>query len=462
MNIYDKIVKYRTSKLVLFILFVLPCFLFFKSFQNNSFKTCDAKLFEIFAMGTEAFVINRIALTDKFSDESYIGLLGRIPELDNIKKAPIKLYKGRSKLDNYYGKFYKYLKEDNFKPYLSNMGIQGNFLAFLYINNILEPGDNFQNYRALFSIVASIVFAFFSFWVLMRLGFLVYLLNVFTIIQLDWIVTSASHMFWFVGLMFVPFVLNLFIIPKCFSKSKKLFLYLFLLNFAFTLLKCLVSGFEIIPTFLVMNTLPIFYFLCLKKCSLKIIGIIFFVISSASILGVSGSMAYQSYKIVEYTGNSSAGLDHLKSSFLRRSKAKIRPNMPQRIKDSYRVSKLDVIKKYLPVEVLSISLFGSSYKIKAKLLILLLVFISIFLGLNQIFRFFLFSNKVFGLLLMNWVALFGSLSMYVVFSSLSYLHPHLVPISWSVPFAISMSLLVGRFVTEPIFNKRISFVAPKV
>jgi len=462
LKIYNKITNKRNSKLIVLTLFVLPCLLFFKTFQSNAFDTCDPKLFEIFAMGTEAFVINRIALTHKFSKDEYIGLLGRIPELDNFKKAPVKLYRGRSKLDNYFIAFYDYLEKDNFKPYFSNMGIQGNFLASIYKNNILEPGINFQNYRGLFSIFSSLVFALFCIWVFMRHGFIAYLVSIFTIIQLDWIVASSSNMFWFVGLMFVPFVLNLFILPKCVSNSKRIFLALFLMNFIFVLLKCLFSGFEIIPTYLVMNTLPVFYYLFIRKYTLKILGISFLVISLASILGVGASMAYQSHKIAQYTGNSSAGIKHLKSSFLRRSKAKIKPFMPERIKESYRVSKLEVIKKYLPYEILSVDIIGNTYKIRAIHLIWILVFITLIVTLSKAFNLLLFSQEMLGLLLMNWVALFGTLSMYYVFSSLSYLHPHLVPICWSTPFAITLALLVSIFISELLKYARFMMINRKL
>jgi len=84
-------VQLSHSKIGLFILFLLPCFLFFKAFQNNAFTTCDPKRYEIFAMGSETFVLNRIALTDKFGSDTFAGLLGRIPELDNFNKAPVKL-----------------------------------------------------------------------------------------------------------------------------------------------------------------------------------------------------------------------------------------------------------------------------------------------------------------------------------------------------------------------------------
>lgn len=452
MKIVENIKTYKNAKFVVGIILILPVLLFFQTFQTNAYKTGDKQLFENFAMGTEAFVINRIAVTDKLGPSSFEGMLGRIPELDNFQTAPVKLYRGRTKLDIYYNSFYNYLTEENFKPYYSNMGVQGRFFAWLYTKDILSPGIKFQNYRFIFSLVSSLVFAFFCFWVFKKFGILIWCFLVLTIMQLDWIVASASHLFWFLGLMFIPFVANFYILSANRISKRKIIFLLFIISYIFSLIKCLVSGFEVIPTFLVLNTLPVFFFVFDKSKTLIFSTIAFSIISVASLSGVLTSMLYQAHKISAITGDKDAGIKHLKSSFLRRSKAKIRPNMRKQIKESYLVSKVDVIKKYLPSEMLQMNILGVKIKFIAKKLLIFLFAISILTLMLRWLLHFNFTKELYGLILMTTISVVGPLSMFVVFSSLSYLHPHLVPITWSMPFGFLFVILVVKFIIEVIDN----------
>ncbi len=417
------------------------------SFQANKFGLCDPVLFEKFAMGTEAFVINRIALTSKFGSDAYGGFAGRIPELDKVKTAPVKLYRGKTRLSEYYNKFYDYLTLENFKPYYSNVCEQGNFLAWVYTSGLLSPGANFSNYRWIFSLISALILSLviYEFYKIFGIGISAVIL--LCIIQLDWLVCSASHLFWFTGWFFLPFALNMMLLRKFATRYKLLIPALLGLNLILSFSKCLISGFEVIPTFLVLTTLPAFIYFFKNKYKPLIGAVIFLSISLGSLGGAMSSIVYQMAKIDNQKGIKGAGYDHIVSSYNRRSGSGnlVKPHMRQKVKDSHTASAMDIIKLYLPSKVMTV--FNKS--ITAIMLLWLFIILSLTSFIVQfIIKLRNFSRNYWGLLFMTGASIFGPISMFVFFKSLSYLHPHLVPITWSLPFAFLVIALSYQFVYE--------------
>lgn len=444
-----------------FTITLLSFFVFYLSFQNNSLNSADQQKYETFAMGTESFIISRIAVSQKLGIDSYAGFSGRIPELDNQKgKMPL-VKRGRSNLDSYYDSFIKALDEYAFKPYTSNVAIQGLIFSYLYNSQIFKPGENFGNYRALFSIISALIFSFLSFFFLKEFGVLESILTIFFVIQLDWIVASASHLFWFTGFMFAPFVFNMFFIGSSKMKGISFNVILFFANIILVFGKVLISGFEVIPSFLVMTCLPVFYFFFKNKWSIKKFSFLFLLLCISSLSGVGSAMFIQANKIDMLKSKDGAGREHLVSSFFRRSSGKdrIRPNMPDRIKRSYEVSSFDVIRKYWSQTLIS----GRKIKNKPRSIVksnhlvlihLTLCLISIF---GLFFRVYQEKEKLAGLVLMSVVSIISPLSMFVSFKSLSWLHPHLVPITWNMPYAILVFLL-GIYLMKQITAYLISTI----
>jgi len=398
-------------------------------------------------MGTESFIINRIAVSEKLGPDAFAGFTGRIPQMDNTASASIRVRRGRSVLDQYYKTFYSYLTPENFKPYLSNPAFQSKLFAFLKANQI-SSGENFKRYRAILSVFSAIVFSFLVVFLTCEFGMVEACLCVLAILQLDWIIASASHFFWFSGLMFAPFVFNLFALRLKNWFSFKYFVFIFVFNLILSLSKCLTSGFEVIPSFLVMSCLPPFYYYFSKSWKPRKFFYAFLLLSVSSLTGVGAAMTIHAQQIDILKGEDGAGKKHLLSSFTRRStgKNRIRPNLPDRIKESYSVSAIDVINKYYNEPLITwntgprstIPILSSNY------LIYILSGLSLFWFLRFFFKKFAnpFSGKVKGLIFMSWVAVLAPLSMFVSFKSLSWLHPHLVPITWNMPFSILIMLLL--------------------
>lgn len=460
----SSIKRYRFLGNTLF--FILSFSFFYSSFQKNIFEFASPRMVEVFAMGTESFIINRIAMTEMEGNDAYAGFLGRIPEMDNTPQARIKVPRGRSNLDAYYNYFNTYVGKYPFKPYMSNLGLQARILAWLKTNDLLNTGENFGNYRAIFSSISAFIFTIFCFYILIEFGSFIAIFLVLYIAQLDWVVSSVAHMFWFSGLMFVPFISNLFFLKKLKegnSKIKYLFIAL-IITYSFSFLKCLSSGYEVISSFLVMNTIPIFYYWIKDRWKVLRFLIVFISISFVSLAGVFSSMVIQAQQIDVLKSEAGAGKKHLLSSYFRRSSGKgIRPNMPDRVKESYRVSSLDVIKKYWNSSLVTLNDNYHNPKglVKAsRLVVLLLIITVIYLILlymdNKLYN----DNILEGLLICTWVSLISPLSMFVLFKSLSWLHPHLVPITWNMPFSILMAVIVLYILKKSIV--RFKYVLSRV
>ena len=459
--------KYKflnVGNLLRLVLFTVMFLLLYLGFQSNHFELSDERQFQIFAQGTDAFVINRIAVSDKLGPQAYNGFVGRVPDMDIGRAKGKGIRRGKSQLDVYYKQFYNIVNQNNFKPYYSNLAIQSQFLSYLKRKSILSPGVNFNHYRSIFSFIGAITFLLFLIFLEKEFGWIPSFVAFIAIVQSDWLMASGAHFFWFSAFMFLPFVLNFFILKRYHYQLTKCLIILFVINTILCLMKSLISGFEVIPTFLVLTTLPVFY--AFLSYRIKIISAImlFCGVSMAALSGTGLGIVYQAKQISILEGKPDAGMKHFKNSFFRRSsgKGRIRPNMPERIKQSYRVSSLDVINKYWKtVQYTRGDLRNKKAFLRSDQIFYTLCFFTIIafiVSIRKVTRF--LSSQFWGLLLMTWVSLIGPLSMFVVFKSLSWIHPHLVPVTWMMPFCILVSIVVAVFFSD-LFRKISFYKSPE-
>ena len=179
--------------------------------------------------------------------------------------------------------------------------------------------------------------------------------------------------------------------------------------------------YEVISSFLVMNTIPVFYYWIKDRWKILRFLVVFISISFVSLDCVFSCMVIQAHQIDVLKSEAGAGKNHLLSSYFRRSSGKgIRPNMPDRVKESYRVSSFDVIKKYWNSSLVTLNDNYHNPKgiIKANALVLTLVIITL---IYLMVLYLGFVDKILeGLLICTWVSLISPLSMFVLFKSLSW------------------------------------------
>ena len=355
-------------------------------------------------------------------------------------------------MDDYYLKFLHIVNEENYKPYYSNLGLQGSIFGNFNKTGFLKPGQNFNNYKAILSVISAVIFTFLIIWVISNFGYIIGLSGFFFILQIDWLTVSASHFFWFSGLMFAAFVFNLFFIKKI-ERWKPDYINLLLLfigNLIFSFSKCLSSGFEVIPTFLIMSTLPVFYYSIRFKYSIKLFTLLFVLVSGALLIGAASTMLIQAQKIDKVEMRSGAGFEHLISSYARRTSGsqKIRMNMRPKIKRSYTITAFEVVKMYWHSDIGKINVMNNKLEIKSSFFTYSLLLISMI----SILLYNRFSRHFFAILITSWISILAPLSMFLLFKSLSFLHPHLVPITWNMPFTILVFLTLFYGLKKLFFN----------
>ena len=201
----------------------------FLSFQSNFFETCNKKRFEGFSRAMQVWVVHRIVASEKFGNQSLGGFIGIVPRMSKNPDLNVNHIKGRSKLDLCYQTGKKYLELQDFKPYRSNVSIQGQFFAWLKINSILSPGKNFRHFLGLNSIFGTVTFLLFLYWVAIEFKWIIAFITGVFIMQLDWIVASVSNLYFMTWSFFPPFIFNLFFLRQTTLSSKDLII-LFLGN----------------------------------------------------------------------------------------------------------------------------------------------------------------------------------------------------------------------------------------
>ena len=92
------------------------------------------------------------------------------------------------------------------------------------------------------------------------------------------------------------------------------------------------SGFEFIPTFLIMTTLPVFYYFLAQGQKIKKALISFLIISGGALCGTMATMLVQVERLEKIEGSKEAGWNYIVKSFFRRTTGQgMRDEMPLRI-----------------------------------------------------------------------------------------------------------------------------------
>jgi hypothetical protein len=420
-------------------------------FYNNTWKIVDQERFDNYDIYCQSQIIGRVIKAEKDGILSKAGLTGWVRDKDmtwdEMLHYQYEVYQNERDIDC-----------NKFVFYDGQIGGQG--MVFALIDKI-SPFNNALNLK-LFWLLTSLTLAFllavFIYWVYKNYGFYASIITFILILISPWLTIFGKNLYWVIGSFYFPFI---FILVMFYKESgnkleisnKKLILSSFLLVFT----KLFFSGFELITTFLVMFSVPLFYYFFLNKWKLDIMLKRLLSLITGSIIAFIMYTVIFTYQLSTVKGSISAGIEHMVFSFLKRTSGNS-ADFPEVFKASLESNVFDVINFYFKSSVIEFGFIKVKF---LELIYILLVFTIIAILPHKISKV-LFKNreKNLALILTTWISILAPLSWFIIFKAHSYIHLGYNDISLFMPFCLFGFALIGS-ITISIGNNIIPFIRSK-
>ena len=381
--------------------------------------------FNEYQFSSEGLVLGRI-ITDKINSENKGKFLVRIEskEITDSKK---------NFLNTIYYPEIDFLtsseieKNWNLKIYNPQFGLQGSFFSFLY--NTL----NLSNINIL---CTSFMIIYLLNWIFYEFGFIAMYLSSFSFLISPMFLAMERNLYWMIWIWFLPICITIYIMKN----SKRHFSYLVILPFISILIKSL-NGYEFISTILINMEIPIIYY-CLKRKE-KIINLI----RICSLVGISGILGFiiaimlHIKKILCITNDLKSAFNFFLYPIIYRTNLlgyKL-PELSETIGENYKIFEKSLNISF--VEVLG------EYLLNPKIiLIIILLILFIIKDLK--------NQENIPLITAIILSFIGVLSWIILAKGHSYIHTHINPVLWNIPFLMLSFAYFGIKFEKYVLNRR--------
>jgi hypothetical protein len=401
-------------------------------------------------------VIGRLANAQREGIFADAGLLGhRMPPPDGVRRAKWQ-----------YILYERDLPAPEFKPYFSHPGGQGFLLSLVDAVTDFSNTFNFSLLQAIVALFTAIVLAFFMNWLRIELGWKTASLVLAVSLAAQWLTVFGRNLYWFTGIFFLPMLV------MCFGLQRKRDVTVGWIAFNSAwpmLLKCLITGFELITTTTVMMTTAIVYYAVKYKWSVqRALSNIAIAVVGAGI-AVLLTLVVLTAQIAIVKGGPEQGIDHIVRVFGKRTHGDPAAFTKQELKDSLQVDLTEVLQTYLLQRAFSargvVDAFGLRDDPRAarvrRLGVAYWQLILLFAGCTVVLLWLCRTGsaapgqqpvdreatRAVALCAATWWSVLAPLSWFILFKGHSYIHPHIDTIAWHMPFTFFGLALVGFCVT---------------
>jgi hypothetical protein len=407
-----KIQKYWSEILVFLVSFLI---LFF-SFQFNLFHIANNDWFQGYQKDSESFVVGRIVKSraDGISSEG-VGL--------GQYKNPL-----GSSVEYQYELFINEARGGEYKPYSSQIGIQGVFFSLLdKVFNVYKINDNrlrLEIYHGLTSALLAIVLAIILLLFYFEIGIYPAMLLLLSTAFSSWLIVIANNLYWVFGLMYLPMLVT-FVAFKYQELSGKLNKYLVYSAIFLTIFFKSASGYEFLSTVMLAMLTPIIYFSIKNKTPFKQTGRYILELGLVAVGGFISAFLVHIIQLVSIFGSLSEAWGVIFSAISTRTGVSINlDEVNGMILDSLISSRLEVFIKY--------SLGASS--------IFLIIFIGVSLLAWHMLKNSRYKNEekrtIQALLITTWFSFLAPVSWFILAKAHSYIHTNINFVLWDLPFKI--------------------------
>lgn len=422
---------------ILAALFLLP------NFYRNKWGVVEVVRYEDWQTRYDRLVIARLVKTRQEGFLSASGLLG----LGDVKEWN---YLSRTNRRQ----FNAYINGDNFKTYVayqSNPGFQGVLYGIFDQIPYFNQSTKLKLFRGFTAIVSALVFGIIVSVSVREFGWLSGLLILLFAAFSEWTILPAGNIFYNYWSFYLPPLLTTYLLAEADKKNKFESKKIYSVIFITVLMKIVLSGFDFVTTVLVMTTVPFIFFSIHKKWGWKLLldrliktGL---VLLAATLTG----LLILSLQIAIHTGGFESAGSHI---FERLTIYTVEtPALSGAMDVNAETSTLAVAGSYFAVQAVAIHFPNLTVQILYWHLVLVFLICSVLFFLKYPLTDQVFSNKGIALIAATWYSLFAPLSWFVIFKKHSFIHTHVNPMVWQMPFTL-LGLAVCGFVIIELFKRK--------
>jgi len=413
-----------------FLALAFACFTF--SFQSNIFGSAPSQFFLVHQLDSESLVIGRLVETRKNNPSTYGGFLGRF-QSQHLVGHQYELYLNGQE------------PESEFRNYNRNFGIQGYFYGWLesiYLFSGIDSGDTrLYLHRLISSLLSAFLLTYLIFFFWVNLGFFSAMSAAIFIVASQWVVVFGNNLYWMFFLILLPFTLVMAAygsVPNTkFDLSNRKFIIFNLLLCLAVLIKSL-AGYEYISTILVSIIVPSVLFAVKDNWSCKVFIVRAITTGLSGFTGFLAAISFHLLKLTNSTGDLEQSVQILFATIAKRTHGN-----PEHFHSVYRTSlesnALDVVSLYFNQKLFELSSsngFGASLDFGNAIIIIFVI--SSFFTLLTFKLPSLFGHKKLNLALVCalWFSITAPLSWFILAKGHSFIHTHMNPVLWHIPFMI--------------------------
>jgi hypothetical protein len=345
----------------------------------------------------------------------------------------------------------------NFIYYDSQIGGQAMLFAFLDKISPFSNSTNLNLFWIITSVSLALLMSVFVFWISKYYGLYASLIVFLFLLFSPMLTTMGNDLYLVLSSFFLPFIIMLLLLYyESIGKLKINQIKLFLISIALIFIKLFFSGYEFISTFLVMFTVPLFYYFFLNSWKLNL----FIKRSLSVVLGAISAIILNailySYQLSTLKGNFMWGFKNMLSCFLRRSYGNS-TDFPEVFKASLEANVPAVLKLYYSSPALG---FDNRTLLHFDSFIIRLIAFSMLVFISKNISPTTFKNRQVNkaLMLTTWISLLAPLSWFVIFKAHAFVHFYgYDDIVWCMPFALFGFALFGSICSSLITDIIIFF-----
>lgn len=410
-------------------------------FYSNSWGTVPESSFQSFQRGNESLVLGRLSMADREGLFKKGALTGRYKNTISDQSSPefqYDLYTDPSiPTPGFFG------------TYASQPG--GQAILFAVIGKVIgmDNGAKLKTFRLFTSLMNGLFLALILLWIRRSFGWIPALVVLLLILMSYWLTLYGRNLWWVLANFYLPFMVLFYVLNREKKSGHRSWWYFFFLAGITVLIKFLFTGFEYITTALIMFCIPLLYYKLIDSWSIKKLLQRLIAIGAGSIAGLLLGTVILVYQISRVQGSISAGISHLKKSFAKRTSGGEMENFNDQIQESLDASYLDVLADYWKSMAIDLSqwwmidLSGTGEIEHSELIAIFLIFSILVLWLNKKMTNPKRKTKNKALIICLWVSLSAPLSWFILFKAHSYIHIHMNPIVFYMPFVLIGYTAVG-------------------
>jgi hypothetical protein len=431
------------NKRSIFIFFLIGIVLLSPSFYRDQWKVVEPEHYRLWERTYDRVVVARVALSQQHGVFSSAGLLGLANVEDKWDFNP----------DSQFEIYFNGEAINKYRVYRSHPGFQG--FAFSLIDEFtnFSPQQNVELFRAIVSLISAIVISIFATLLAIKFGWLSGLLILLFSTFSEWMILPGGNTYWNLWAFYLPFLASILVLEKETRNNTYNSLNIHIVLFVTTLIKILVTGFEMITTTLVMATVPFVYYAILNKWGGVLWKRLMYLGIALTLATMSGLLVLM-IQIAWNDGTLESSFNYISNTLDRRAFGDPNEQRGQSYDEGLKASDLSVIRTYLNTNAFNSQTPQRIWQRPYWEIIMVFALCTIFFLVrrwSQIKK--MGYEKEMALIAATWYSLAAPLSWYIIFTATSYEHPFLFPMAWQMPFTLLGFALCG-FVIQDLFKSK--------